>query len=114
MTRYRLDPEQLTAEACKRRAAEKMADVHAITLHGDTAVEMRRQFLAEAQVWATLATVPEPLEELTATAELIAAPTLGARFPLLKCPHGFALGIEPQEDGSLQYQEAAAGCARCT
>lgn len=53
------------------------------------------QLLDEAQVWATLATVPEPLETLTATAELVSAPTLGAVFPKLVCPHGYHARLVP-------------------
>lgn len=53
--------------------------------------------LDEAQVWATLATVPEPLEELAAT-ELISAPTIGATFPTLICPHGYHAKLVPASE----------------
>lgn len=108
--KYVMDPEQLTSQACKDRAARKMADVAAINLYGDTpeySVEMRRQYLAEAQVWATLATVPEPLEVQYATAELISAPepqkivltngSVDIPFPVLTCPHGYQARIDTIE-----------------
>lgn len=49
--------------------------------------------LDEAQIWATLATVPEPVEY--STAELISAPALGAQFPTLVCPHGMVARLIP-------------------
>lgn len=81
------------AQECKARAIRAMErlqgvgrDVNALSL-----------LLQTAQVWATLATVPEPLEEVHG--QIIDSPEpsreqlITAAFhalPLIQCPHGYA------------------------
>lgn len=108
--RYVLDPTQLTAEACKRRAVAKMADAANSTLTR----ELARDIVAEAQVWATLATVPEPLEEIHGQLlESTAGPVIP--IPKLMCPHGMEAKVISNVDDpdSARYtwsRDCTQGC----
>lgn len=73
------------AQECKRRAVRAMTEASNSTI----SAEQMRDWYAEAQVWATLATVPEPLEELIGTAT--------APLPALVCPHGYQARIDTIE-----------------
>lgn len=108
MSRYRFDPEQLTPEACKRRAVDLMTDAaRLVSERGNLDGHSRPQhdsIVAKAQVWATLATVPEPLDEIHG--QLIEAERdaqfiiLGDRVPDLPnliCPHGFAARLSANQ-----------------
>lgn len=69
------------AQECKQYATQLLGRAWA-TPYSD--VEDRTHLIAEAQVWATLATVPEPLD-------------LSARFPTLVCPHGMQAQLVPMD-----------------
>lgn len=86
------EPAMMSSQECKRQALLLMSQLQGRQMDAREA----QISLAGAQVWATLATVPEPLETLTATAELVSAPTLGAQFPTLTCPHGTRAHLLPQ------------------
>jgi len=98
----------MTPQECKQYAMQLVS--RAWTLPHEA--EDRASLLAEAQVWATLATVPN---ELTANIDEMEqrATALVTMFPKLECPHGLRLPLEQQDDGSLRYSHAGSGCWRC-
>lgn len=83
-------PAMPDSQECKRRAIRALA--RSEELDQDNVLGLQLLFQV-AQVWATLATAPEPVEY--STAELISAPALGAQFPTLVCPHGMVARLIP-------------------
>lgn len=108
-----LDPNHVTPQRCKEAALTCLRN-HAE--FGRSRLEKRwssddrwhaAMLLDEAQVWATLATVPEPLEELTSTVELAAGDRI-PELPNLVCPHRFVARLSsnvahPGERPRLRY-----------
>lgn len=94
-----------SAQACKRRAVELL---HQRSEFERSRLEKRMSsddryyslgLLDEAQVWATLATVPEPLEGLIAiapTSQLVFGDNLPP-LPVLTCPHGYQARVDTIE-----------------
>ena len=99
-------PEMPSAQECKAKAVQ--------LLHQRAGFERSRRekrmssedryyslgMLDEAQVWATLATVPEPLEALEVHGQLIESSTAGPIIPIpkLMCPHGMQARIVTSVD----------------
>lgn len=121
--KFVMDPEQLTSAACKRRAAELMAHAEAPydKRAGIPGAESSSFLVAKAQVWATLATVPEPPEPVYATLDsTLERPQIALTFndlprlPVVRCPHGVTAAIIPDDAGgqeSLRYTFAL--CEEC-
>lgn len=96
-------PDKPNAQECKARAIRAMErlqevgrDANALSL-----------VLQTAQVWATLALVPEPLEEVHGQV-LDSTPS----FPVLACPHGMQARIDTTGE-NLRYTwqpDCAQGC----
>ena len=104
-------PEMPDAQECKRQALLLIQQLEGRRMQG---VEAQISLMG-AQVWATLATVPEPPEEEITDLDPVVGELISPfpRFPIVKCPHGHVIAYEPQEDGSLQLQYGAFGCAGC-
>jgi hypothetical protein len=104
-------PDKPNAQECKARAIRAMErlqevgrDANALSL-----------VLQTAQVWATLATVPEPLEIVSG--ELMVDKTPVPEFPVLTCPHGYqAMIITIEAEGQpvqLRYTWNTCPSASC-
>jgi len=90
--KYVMDTSKLTSRECRDRAAGLLAQAEEYEVTG----EREALCVAKAQVWATLALVPEPLEEVHG--QLIGPPSsLSARFPTLVCPHGMQAQLVPMD-----------------
>lgn len=87
--KYILDTSKITPQECRDRAAGLLAHAEEYEVTG----EREAVTVAKAQVWATLATVPEPLEEVHG--QLIESPAHGPVIPIpvLICPHGMQAKI---------------------
>lgn len=108
------------AQECRRRALWAMSEAKNSTI----SAEQFRDWLAEAQVWATLATVPEPLDEIHGqildSAEPSRAQLISEAFhalPLVTCPHGYAarasLIREPDKEPEIYFTwRVDGGCPR--
>jgi len=84
------------AQGCKERAIGTLRQFEKIDRDAEGAVYALQLLGQVAQVWATLATVPEPLEEVHG--QLIGPPSsLSARFPTLVCPHGMQAQLVPMD-----------------
>jgi hypothetical protein len=87
-----MSTEMPSPQECKAKAIILIRD--SSNLHDLTEQSVMVQ---AAQVWATLATVPEPLEELTAVAPTwVGGPTI-EQPPVLVCPHGYQARIDTIE-----------------
>lgn len=81
---------RMTPQECKQYAMQLVSK--AWTLPEHTVREDRANMLAEAQIWATLATVPEPPEEEITDLDPVVGQLLlqQPELPNLICPHGYA------------------------
>jgi hypothetical protein len=106
-----------TSEECIRASLELLREAQALERGpsnlGSSARAQSAVLVAKAQVWATLATAPQPLEPVQyATLESGPPTWLNAKLPempVLICPHGYAAKLELQEGegegqlGGLKY-----------
>jgi len=103
-----MSDEMPSSQECKAEAVRLMRELDGRRLDARAA----QISLLGAQVWATLATVPEPLEpiEHTAVLDSLQPQFTVPAFPVLICPHGYQAKIEVDEgagDGqvnSLTYR----------
>jgi len=101
-----------TSEECVRASLELLREAQALERGpgglGSSARAQAAVVLAKAQVWATLATAPQPLEAIASAAfdsfqiGNTAGPSVVLpEMPLLICPHGYAAKQELEEgDGT--------------
>lgn len=118
MTMSNLPSHEMTAQECKQYAMQLTA--RAWTIPQDD-FEQRANLLAEAQVWATLATVPEPLEEEEEEEVVDLDPVVSQlllqqpELPNLICPHGYQAQIDTieAEGRPVQLRYRWSDCETC-
>lgn len=104
-------------QECKLRALRAMENLGSVGRDANALSLL----LQTAQVWATLATVPEPLEPVYATLEsTIEQPQVSLTFadlprlPVVRCPHGVTVAIIPHDaDGQEHLRYTFALCEDC-
>jgi hypothetical protein len=98
------EPAMMSSQECKRQALLLMSQLEGRQMDAREA----QISLIGAQVWATLATVPEPLEEVHGQLLESTEPPL----PELTCPHGHTAElITDREVSHIRY--TFTGCEVC-